>query len=191
MRIIGGAAAKTSLKAPKSRGIRPISDFVKQAIFNSLGNLIEGKKVLELFAGTGSIGLECLSRGASLVVAIESNYSHASFIRKNLELTKLPKEKLQLRVQDVFTALNQLYETNQIFDLVFADPPFGEKTSKSPSHSIAQKLLNTHILKFLLSADGLFILRHARWQHIIIPPYWNSVRLFKHGDSVTHILKPS
>src|SRR5271157_1707730 len=108
MRIIGGSAAGTILKAPRGFAVRPTPDLVRQAVFNSLAPRIAGAGVLELFGGTGALSLECLSRGAASAVCVEKSSRHAQFIRQNLALANLPEEVLEIRIQDAFTALDQL-----------------------------------------------------------------------------------
>jgi 16S rRNA (guanine(966)-N(2))-methyltransferase RsmD len=105
MRIIGGTAAGTILKAPRGFEVRPTPDLVRQAVFNSLAPLIAGAGVLELFAGTGALSLESLSRGAVHAVCVEKSARHARFIRQNLDLARLPAGLLDLRVQDAFAAI--------------------------------------------------------------------------------------
>src|SRR5439155_3601645 len=106
MRITGGQAARRILKVPKGLDVRPTPDLVKQAIFNSLGERVAGAKVLELFAGSGALSLECLSRGAVSALCIEKSQKHASFIQSNADAVS--DAPLQVRTQDVFTALMQL-----------------------------------------------------------------------------------
>src|SRR5207302_9907339 len=107
MRIIGGTAGGRLLKVPKGFDVRPTPDLVKQAVFNSLGSRVEGARVLELFAGTGALSLECLSRGAASAICIEKSQRHAEVLRHNVQVAGFPREVLQVRVQDVFTALPQ------------------------------------------------------------------------------------
>ncbi len=85
MRITGGKAARRILKVPKGLDVRPTPDLVKQAVFNSLGTWVEDARVLELFAGSGALSLECLSRGAAAVMCIEKSPRHAEFIRSNAD----------------------------------------------------------------------------------------------------------
>src|ERR1043165_4382884 len=108
MRITGGKAARRILKVPKGLQVRPTPDLVKQAVFNSLGDRVNGARVLELFAGTGALSLECLSRGAASAVCVEQSTRHAEVLRRNFEAAGFSPELLQLRVQDVFVALSQL-----------------------------------------------------------------------------------
>src|ERR1700689_4994857 len=105
MRITGGQASGRRLKVPKGFDVRPTPDLVKQAIFNSLGERVVNARVLELFAGTGALSLESLSRGAAHAVCVEKAHRHALAIRKNLETAGLTTGTLEIREQDVFTAL--------------------------------------------------------------------------------------
>src|SRR5437870_5015215 len=124
MRIIGGSAAGQLLKVPKGYDVRPTPDLVRQAVFNSLGARVVGARVLDLFSGTAALGLECLSRGAAQVLSVEKVSSHARFIRENRQRARLPRERHEVRVQDVFAALGQLAATGRQFELVIADPPY-------------------------------------------------------------------
>src|ERR1700685_64345 len=99
MRITGGKISGRILKVPKGLDVRPTPDLVKQALFNSLGERVLKARVLELFAGTGALSLESLSRGASLAVCVEKSSRHARAIRENL--TALPAGAIEVRVQDV------------------------------------------------------------------------------------------
>src|SRR5215468_9008551 len=127
MRITGGHSARRILKVPKGLDVRPTPDLVKQAIFNSLGNRVSGARVLELFAGTGALSLECLSRGAKSALCVENSERHAAVLRQNCAAAGFDPAALQVRVQDVFTVLGQLAAAGERFDLVLADPPYGEK----------------------------------------------------------------
>src|SRR5512146_748562 len=111
MRITGGKAARRILKAPKGLDVRPTPDLVKQAVFNSLGARVVGARVLELFAGTGALSLECLSRGARSAICVEKSARHAELLRHNFQSAGFETENLQVRVQDVFTALGQFAAT--------------------------------------------------------------------------------
>src|SRR6478752_6512104 len=136
MRITGGRNSGRILKAPKGLDVRPTPDLVKQAVFNSLGERVVNARVLELFAGTGALSLECLSRGAAHAVCVEKAHRHAEAIRHNAETASLSPPSLQVRVQDVFAALTQLAAARQQFDLVLADPPYGEKNVGQRSRSL-------------------------------------------------------
>jgi 16S rRNA (guanine966-N2)-methyltransferase len=183
MRITGGQAARRILKVPKGLDVRPTPDLVKQAVFNSLGERVVGARVLELFAGSGALSLECLSRGAAAVLCVEKSHRHADFIRHNAvgagyELI------LEVRTQDVFPALNQLAASGRQFDLILADPPYGEKNVGRRSTSLAQQLLDNPHLPQLLAPGARFVLGHTKRDTLEVPPAWVEVKLLKHGDTL-------
>jgi len=189
MRIIGGSAAGTILKVPKGFEVRPTPDLVRQAVFNSLGARVAGAAVLEVFAGTGALSLECLSRGAAGAVCVEKSARHAQFIRQNLALARLPETALDLRVQDAFAALAQLAAAGCQFDLLLADPPYGEKNIGRRSVSLAQQLLDDPSAPRLLRPGALFILGHTKRDTLELPPPWEERKRLKHGDSVMRFLQ--
>jgi 16S rRNA (guanine966-N2)-methyltransferase len=189
MRIIGGSAAGVILKVPKGFDVRPTPDLVRQAIFNSLGPRVADAAVLEVFAGTGALSLECLSRGAARAVCVEKSSRHAQFIRQNLALGRLPEAALDLRIQDAFAALAQLAAASQKFDLLLADPPYGEKNVNRRSTSFAQQLLDNADLPELLRPGALFILGHTKRDTLDFPPVWHESKMLKHGDTVMRFLK--
>jgi 16S rRNA (guanine966-N2)-methyltransferase len=188
MRITGGKHARRILKAPKGLDVRPTPDLVKQAVFNSLGTRVQGARVLELFAGTGALSLECLSRGATSALCVELSQKHAAILRQNFEMTGLPPEALQIRVQDAFTAITQLAEVTQQFDLILADPPYGEKNVGRRSTSLAQRLLDDSKLPQIIASGGLFVLGHARRDTLSIPEVWIEKKVLKHGDNMMRFL---
>ncbi len=191
MRITGGKAGGRILKAPKGLDVRPTPDLVKQAVFNSLGDRVVGACVLELFAGTGALSFECLSRGAASIVCVEKSQRHAAVLRKNYESAGFPGEALQVRVQDVFQALAQLAAVNEQFELVLADPPYGEKNVGRRSTSLAQHLLDDPNLPRLLRSNGLFVLGHTKRDTLDIPNFWREKKLLKHGDSIMRFFEPA
>jgi 16S rRNA (guanine966-N2)-methyltransferase len=189
MRIIGGRAGGVLLTAPKGFAVRPTPDLVRQAIFNSLGARVEGARVLELFAGTGALSLECLSRGAAEALCVEKSARHAQFIQRNLEQSRLGAESLSLRIQDAFTAIRQLAAERQQFDLVLADPPYGEKNVGRRSTSFAQQLLDEAALPELLAAEGVFVLGHTKRDTLSLPAMWEETKVLKHGDTIMRFLR--
>jgi 16S rRNA (guanine966-N2)-methyltransferase len=189
MRITGGKAARKILKVPKGLAVRPTPDLVKQAVFNSLGTRVEGARVLELFAGTGALSLESLSRGALSAVCVEKSHRHAEVLRQNFESAGFSHANLQLRIQDVFTAITQLTAAQERFDLILADPPFGEKNVGKRSESFAQRLLDEPMLPSLLTKNGLLVLGHAKRDLITLPETWQERKMLKHGDSVMRFLE--
>jgi len=182
-------AARRLLKVPKGLAVRPTPDLVKQAVFNSLGQRVVGARVLELFAGTGALSLDCLSRGASAAVCVERSARFAEVLRQNFQAAGFPSGELQVRVQDVFAALTQLAAAGEQFDLILADPPYGEKNVGRRSTSFAQQLLDEPTLPQLLTADGLLVLGHARRDTLTLPGYWEERKMLKHGDSIMRLLR--
>jgi 16S rRNA (guanine966-N2)-methyltransferase len=188
MRITGGKAARRILKVPKGLAVRPTPDLVKQAVFNSLGGRVVGARVLELFAGTGALSLECLSRGATSAVCVEKSSRHAETLRQNFQIAGFSPEILQVRVQDVFVALAQLAAAGERFALVLADPPYGDKNIGRRSTSFAQQLLDEVNLPQLLEPSGLLVLGHTKRDTLSVPEFWRDQKLLKHGDSVMRFL---
>ena len=189
MRIIGGKSGGRILKAPKGYDVRPTPDLVKQAIFNSLGERVQGAVVLELFGGSGALSLESLSRDAAAAVIVEKSNRTARMIRENFASLDLQPNQLELRAQDAYVAIGQLAEAARKFDLIFADPPYGEKNVGKRSESFAQKLLDDARLPELLEKGGLFVLGHSKRDTLDLPRTWRERKLLKHGDSVIRILE--
>jgi 16S rRNA (guanine966-N2)-methyltransferase len=119
MRVIAGAAKGVQLQAVPGSGTRPISDRVKEAVFNILGDTIIGSRVLDLFAGTGSVGIEALSRGAEEAVFVEKHPKAVATLRTNLHRTRLDA-KARVFQADVFKFLNGDCSP---FDLIYIAPP--------------------------------------------------------------------
>jgi 16S rRNA (guanine966-N2)-methyltransferase len=188
MRITGGRAARRILKVPKGLGVRPTPDLVKQAVFNSLGGRVVGVQVLELFAGTGALSLECLSRGALATVCVEKSARHAEILRQNFQAAGFASETVQVRVQDVFVAISQLAADGTQFGLILADPPYGEKNVGHRSTSFAQQLLDDAKLPGLLLPGGLLVLGHTKRDTLSVPAFWQEKKLLKHGDSMMRFL---
>jgi 16S rRNA (guanine966-N2)-methyltransferase len=168
--------------------VRPTPDLVKQAVFNSLGARVAGARVLELFAGTGALSLECLSRGATSAVCVEKSSRHAEVLRQNFKVAGFRPEVLQVRVQDVFAAIAQLAAAGERFNLILGDPPYGEKNVDRRSTSFAQQLLDAVDLPGLLAPGGLLVLGHTKRDTLSLPGVWQEQKLLKHGDSIMRFL---
>ena len=122
MRVISGTARGTQLKTPDGILTRPTADRVKEAVFSILQFELEGSRVLDLFAGTGQMGIEALSRGASSAVFVDSRREACKLVQDNLRLTKL-SEKARVVQSDYLSYLNRL---DGRFDLIILDPPYAE-----------------------------------------------------------------
>jgi len=127
MRITGGGVRGRRLAAFRGLDIRPTSDLVREAVFNLLGpGNLSGARVLDLFAGTGSLGIEALSRGAALAVFVDSSPKATALIRKNLKLCGLEASGFPLRKDLAGGLPARLGMRTERFDLVFLDPPYGK-----------------------------------------------------------------
>ena len=122
MRVISGSSRGTRLKTLESNSVRPTSDRVKEAMFSAIQFDIEGKRVLDGFAGSGALGIEALSRGAKSCHFFDSDFKAVSVIRENLEKTGL-SDKAQIERRDFFVFFSAASKT--VFDLIFLDPPYG------------------------------------------------------------------
>ena len=121
MRVITGKCRGRRLLEPVGRDVRPTTDQVKEAMFSAIQFEVEGARVLDLFAGTGQLGIEALSRGAQRAVFVDRRTDAVKLIRENLALTRL-EEGAQVVCGDSMAYLNALREK---FDLIFLDPPYG------------------------------------------------------------------
>jgi pantetheine-phosphate adenylyltransferase/16S rRNA (guanine(966)-N(2))-methyltransferase RsmD len=122
LRIIAGSAGGTRL-APVPKGVRPTSDRVRESLFNALGQFFRGGRVLDLFAGTGALGIEALSRGSELAVFVERDRAARAVIRENLRRTGFA-ERAEVLGGEVEIVLGRLVGRGERFDLIFADPPY-------------------------------------------------------------------
>ena len=173
MRVIAGAAGGIRLDVPKT-GVRPTMDRVKGAIFSSLGEEIIGARVLDLFAGSGALGIEALSRGAASAVFVEENSSAISAIERNLVRTKLEG---QVRRQDVFSFLHST-PAREPFRIIFADPPYEKTKSGGEFTSL---LLEEPRLAAILEPSGIFVLEKRPAEEMPRMPHWSVLRARTYG----------
>jgi 16S rRNA (guanine966-N2)-methyltransferase len=150
MRIIAGTAGGRPLKAPPD-GLRPTMDRVKGAIFSSLGDLVPEAVVLDLFAGSGAMGIEALSRGAASAVFVDSNDRCTRCVKENL---KMAGAEASVQTMDVYRYLEN-YAGEGTFDIIFADPPY---TKKPDDIDHAAALAVSEKLVAALKPSGLFVL---------------------------------
>src|SRR5512145_2444605 len=126
MRVIGGNARGRRLKVPKGRALRPTAARVKEALFNILPRDLSGLRLLDLFAGTGNLTIEALSRGADEAIMVDDSAQSGRAIRENLRRLGLT-DRVRLWSMPVERALRQLERRHEAFDLIFADPPYGQR----------------------------------------------------------------
>jgi 16S rRNA (guanine966-N2)-methyltransferase len=123
MRVIAGRLGGRRLRAPRGAHVRPTSDRVREAIFAMLAS-VEGAVVLDLFAGTGALGIEALSRDAGRATFVERDRATAGVLRENLEALGLGPDIAEVRACDAIQALRAARERDEKYDLVFIDPPY-------------------------------------------------------------------
>ncbi len=146
MRVISGTAKGTKLNSIEELTTRPTLDRVKESLFNILQDSVRNQTVLDLFAGSGALGIEALSRGASKAYFCDLNDEAIKFIKQNLEKTKLTSNAIVVK-KDYKSFIDS---TNEKFDLIFLDPPY--------KNDIAVDSLNRIINKNLLKTNGLIII---------------------------------
>jgi RNA methyltransferase, RsmD family len=173
MRVIAGSAGGLRLAAPK-RGVRPTMDRVKAAIFSSLGDTVIGARVLDLFAGSGALGIEALSRGAASVLFVEGDRQSIAAIKENLAKVNLTG---RIRQENVFDFLRRSAGMEN-FQIIFADPPY-EQTKSGERYT--EKLLSNEVLPQLLDSDGVFVLEKRPSELIPATNLWDVVRARKYG----------
>jgi len=182
MRVIAGSAGGVRLAVPK-RGVRPTMDRVKAAIFSSLGDAIIGARVLDLFAGSGALGIEALSRGAASAIFVEDDRQSAEAIEKNLAKTNLQG---RVRDQDVFDFLRQRSNADK-FQIIFADPPY----EKGQHHeNCTEKLLRSETLAQLLEPGGIFVLEKRPTDTLPEMKLWRVLRQKTYGATEVLFLEP-
>lgn len=169
MRVIAGRYKGRRLKAPTWEGLRPTSDKLRETLFNILAPRIEGARVLDGFAGTGAVGIEALSRGASHVTFVERDPRAVALIEANLALCGIAAD-YNVHRGDVLAALRN---RGAAFDVILLDPPY-DLHPVSPTLEAAAACL---------SAGGLLVLERATRREPDIPPTLTRVRDVKSGDS--------
>lgn len=158
MHIFSGEFKRRALKTPKGAATRPTTGMVRQAVFNIVQHSIEDSRFLDLFAGSGAMGLEALSRGAKSAVFVENDKYAAQCIEENIKSLDVSKRVRLLR-KDCLKAIKSLSESGDSFDFIYADPPYLE--------TFKEGLLSEEVLRMigssaLLKENGLFIIEEDR-----------------------------
>jgi len=182
MRIITGTSKGRKLLTPKGSSVRPTSDRVKESIFNILGGEVEGKAVLDLFAGTGNLGIEALSRGAKKAVFVEKGWQGLRLIRQNLLQCGM-MENAEIIPKDAIRSIGFLNQRGESFDLILMDPPYEKGLilrilDKLHSHPIYQD-------------DSILVIEHGRREPL--PEHlsgWELIRQRQIGDTIISFLIP-
>lgn len=149
MRIISGEFGSRRLLFPKSKKTRPMTDRAKEVIFGILGGSLQGARVLDLFAGSGSLGLEALSRGAAYVTFVENGSWAQKPLRENLQRLGLEKKATVLR-QNVFRSLKTLQRKRETFTMIFLDPPYNQGLVKKTLNLLDQSDIVTPLTELIV-----------------------------------------
>jgi 16S rRNA (guanine966-N2)-methyltransferase len=152
VRVIAGNHGGRRLKAPPGRGTRPTSDRVREAVFGILGAL-DGARVLDLFAGTGALGIEALSRGAAGVLFVERDRAAARVLGENLAALGIGSEVAEVRRGEALGALRAARERGELYDLVFIDPPYRHSRRWGPELSALLPPLLTPGARIVVESD--------------------------------------
>ncbi|MBN2803960.1 MAG: 16S rRNA (guanine(966)-N(2))-methyltransferase RsmD [Deltaproteobacteria bacterium] len=175
MRIISGTAKGRRLDVPKNDTVRPTTDRVREALFSSLGSKIQDAKILDLFAGSGSLGIESLSRNASHVTFIEKSKNTALLLKKNITGTGFEKES-KVIICDAISYLKRVTETkSEKFDLIFLDPPYRT--------TLLQDCINMNNLIDIININGIIIAEHPSDTLPEINQNQQILRTKKYGNS--------
>jgi 16S rRNA (guanine(966)-N(2))-methyltransferase RsmD len=179
MRVIAGSARGVRL-APVPDGTRPLADRAREGLFSSLGEAVAGAAVLDLFAGTGAVGIEALSRGAARAVFVDSSLDAVRSIRENLERTKLSERAGVVR-RDVARALRSDLGR---FDLIFLDPPYALEGAA------LEGVLAELAAQGVVAPGGLVVLtREIKSSMPVIPLDWASDRRLSYGDAAVLVYR--
>jgi 16S rRNA (guanine966-N2)-methyltransferase len=152
LRVISGRLKGKKLFALKGLSLRPTSDRVKEAIFDLLQKFPPGERVLDLFAGTGALGIEALSRGAKRAVFVEESSRSGDILRRNIEACHLD-DQAEVLIREVAAGLKVLEERQGVFDLIFLDPPYGK--------GLADRTLRALGSSLLMSPAALIVAEHS------------------------------
>lgn len=154
MRVISGSRKGHKLKAPKGMSVRPTEDRIKESLFNILGNIDEDSIILDAFGGSGSIGIEFLSRRAKTCYFVDNSMESINIINENLEHTKLLSKSIVIK-SDIFIAIKNFGVKKLIFNYIYLDPPFRQI-------GLIQKLLELINKEDILAYDGMIIIEHEK-----------------------------
>ena len=178
MRITGGEFGGRNLKVPKSDAIRPTQDRVREALFNIIQCEIAGADFLDLFAGSGAVGLEALSRGAKSATFVESNRRHLAILRENLETIagRTGDGRRETVAADVYRWLSSY--SGPGFSIGFADPPYALGEEKGYA-----SVLETLAARGIIRPNGLFIAEMTAVQKAEETPGWELIRDRTYGKT--------
>jgi 16S rRNA (guanine(966)-N(2))-methyltransferase RsmD len=181
MRVIGGQARGRRLKVPKGQSLRPTSARVKEALFDILPHDLSGAKILDLFAGTGNVTIEALSRGAAEALLIDSSTASGKAIRENLRRLHLA-DRTKVWIVPVLRAIKLLARRGETFDVIFLDPPYEQRWVAITLRAIAEG--------GLLRRTGIVIAEHSIREQI--QAHYGALVLYdqrKYGSTLLSFLR--
>ena len=180
LRIISGKLKGKKLFTLKGMDLRPTSDRVKEAIFDILQNCIQGQEVLDLFAGTGALGIEALSRGAKRAVFVEGSPQSLAVLYKNLEACRL-REQAEVLSQEVQRGIKILSERGEAFDLIFLDPPYGK--------GLARRALQALSGRSILASEALVVAEHSPAEDLDAIPSLERIDQRRYGSTLVSFFR--
>ncbi|AIQ68704.1 16S rRNA (guanine(966)-N(2))-methyltransferase RsmD [Paenibacillus graminis] len=181
MRVVSGSAKGRPLKSVPGTGTRPTTDKVKEAMFSMIGPYFDGGAALDLFAGTGGLGIEALSRGMDQAVFVDMEQKSIDTVRANLKAARV-EEQAEVYRNDAGRALSALEKRGRSFDLVFLDPPYRLK--------YGNELMLTMVQKGLLRQDAVIVLEHeSSYEYPEVIPGFRRTRQAVYGETAVSIYK--
>ena len=168
MRVISGKARGLKLNAPKDDRVRPTTDRVKESLFNIINSYVLDSRVLDLFAGTGSLGIECLSRGAEKCVFSDLSRDSIKIINSNIEKARVKSESTVIN-GDYKDTISSMGGKNEVFDIIFMDPPYYEGLFIDCIERIEKANI--------LDGDGIIVVEHDKKD--VLPETVGKIERFK------------
>lgn len=178
MRLTGGQAKGRRLRAPRGVAIRPTADRVREALFDILGARIVNARFLDVYAGTGAVGCEALSRGAARVVFLERDRTALGLIADNLEIAAC-RAGAEVLTGDARAGLLDLERAGERFDIVFLDPPYDDAVPEAVARLAAR----------LIRPGGVMIVEHRSSGAIETPPGAQPFRSYRYGDTALTVCR--
>ncbi len=182
MRVVAGKYKSAKLKTVSSNNTRPTTDKVKESLFNMLGQTFCGGIALDLFAGSGSLGIEAISRGFEKVIFVDKSFEAIKVIKDNADKLKISEQVVVIKT-DYIKALNKLKEEDLVFDLIILDPPYFK--------DLYEKVLTLIDELKLLSENAFISLEHSATVKLVIPQSFNILKTKIYGNIAITILKRS
>ena len=183
MRVVSGFARGHKLICLEGESVRPTSDRVKEAIFSALSERLYGSRFLDMFSGSGAIGIEALSRGASYVAFVEESSRHTDIIKKNLDHVSkaIPDANYNLFEKDALESIETLKSLDLQFDIIFLDPPYELGLWKDVLTGIQKSEL--------LSEDGIIILEISKDEKEPVLPHFNIAKKKFYGSTAVYYME--